>query len=110
MKRLRLTPEAERDVDAAHLWYHRQAPDRAAAFLAAVSACLATIQSHPQAFALVDSTVRRALIRRFPYAIFYEIEPPRNGVMMQVLVKRGGAWTIVAVQNTNVRNEAERRP
>jgi len=75
VKRLRLTPEAERDVDAAHLWYHRQAPDRAAAFLAAVSACLATIQSHPQAFALVDSTVLRALIRRFPYAIFYEIEP-----------------------------------
>jgi uncharacterized protein (TIGR02246 family) len=29
--------------------------------------------------------------------------PPRDGVMMQVLVKRGGAWTIVAVQNTNVR-------
>jgi len=29
--------------------------------------------------------------------------PPRNGVMMQVLVKRSGAWTIVAVQNTNVR-------
>jgi uncharacterized protein (TIGR02246 family) len=28
---------------------------------------------------------------------------PRDGVMMQVLVKRGGAWTIVAVQNTNVR-------
>ena len=28
---------------------------------------------------------------------------PRNGVMMQVLVRRGGAWTIVAVQNTNVR-------
>jgi uncharacterized protein (TIGR02246 family) len=29
--------------------------------------------------------------------------PPRTGVMMQVLAKRGGAWTIVAVQNTNVR-------
>ena len=29
--------------------------------------------------------------------------PPRNGVMMQVLVKRSGSWTIVAVQNTNVR-------
>ena len=29
--------------------------------------------------------------------------PPRNGVMMQVLVKRGEAWTVVAVQNTNVR-------
>jgi uncharacterized protein (TIGR02246 family) len=31
------------------------------------------------------------------------LRPPRNGVMMQVLVKRSGAWTIVAVQNTNVR-------
>lgn len=29
MKRLRLTPEAELDLDEAHLWYHRQAPDRA---------------------------------------------------------------------------------
>ncbi len=29
--------------------------------------------------------------------------PPRSGVMMQVLAKRGGVWTIVAVQNTNVR-------
>ena len=28
---------------------------------------------------------------------------PRSGVMMQVLAKRGGAWVIVAVQNTNVR-------
>jgi uncharacterized protein (TIGR02246 family) len=28
---------------------------------------------------------------------------PRSGVMMQVLVKRSGTWTIVAVQNTNVR-------
>jgi toxin ParE1/3/4 len=24
---------------------------------------------------LVDRTMRRALVRRFPYAIFYEIEP-----------------------------------
>jgi len=74
VKRLRLTPEAELDLDEAHLWYHRQAPERAAAFLAAVNACLASIQRHPQAFALVDSTMRRALIRRFPYAVFYEIE------------------------------------
>ena len=28
---------------------------------------------------------------------------PRNGVMMQVLVKRDGKWMVVAAQNTNVR-------
>ncbi len=74
MKRLRLTPEAELDLDEAHLWYHTQAHDRAADFLAAVDACLATIQRHPEAFTLVDRTMRRALVRRFPYAVFYEIE------------------------------------
>ena len=75
MKRLRLTPEAELDVDEAHLWYHRQAPGRAAAFLAAVDSSLASIQRQPEAYALVDPTMRRALLRRFPYAVFYEIRP-----------------------------------
>jgi plasmid stabilization system protein ParE len=75
VKQLRFTPEAELDLDEAHLWYHGQAPGRAADFLAAVNACLTTIQRHPQAFTLVDPTMRRALVRRFPYAIFYEIEP-----------------------------------
>jgi|SRR5215468_12750443 len=28
---------------------------------------------------------------------------PRNGVMIQVLVKRDGKWTVVAAQNTDVR-------
>jgi plasmid stabilization system protein ParE len=73
VKRLRLTPEAELDLDAAHLWYHRQAPDRAASFVVAVDACLEMIQRNPEASTLVDATMRRALVRRFPYAIFYEI-------------------------------------
>lgn len=73
MKRLRLTPEAELDVDEAHLWYHRQTPGLAATFLAAVNACIASIQRHPEACALVDPITRRALVRRFPYAIFCEV-------------------------------------
>ena len=75
MKRLRLTPEAELDLDEAHLWYHRQAPRLAAEFLAAVNASLVSIQHQPEAYALVDPTTRRALLRRFPYAVFYEIRP-----------------------------------
>ena len=73
MKRLRLTPEAELDLDEAHLWYHRQAPGRAASFLAAVNTCITSLQRHPESYALVDPTTRRALVRRFPYAIFYEV-------------------------------------
>ena len=73
MKRLRLTPEAELDVDGTHLWYHRQAPVLAVDFLASVDTCLASIQRQPEACALVDRTMRRALVRRFPYAVFYEV-------------------------------------
>ncbi len=28
---------------------------------------------------------------------------PRNGVMMQAVMKRDGKWTVVAAQNTNIR-------
>ena len=73
MKRLRLTPEAELDLDDVHLWYHRQAPRVAADFLAAVNACLSSIRRQPEVYALIDATTRRALVRRFPYAVFYEI-------------------------------------
>lgn len=73
MKRLRLTPEAELDLGAAHFWYHRQAPGLAASFLAAVHASIASLQRHPEAHPLVDPATRRALVRRFPYAIFYDV-------------------------------------
>ena len=73
MKRLRLTPEAELDLDVAHLWYQRKAPRVAADFLAAINARLSSIRRQPEAYPLIDATTRRALIRRFPYAVFYEI-------------------------------------
>ena len=73
MKRLRLTPEAELDLDDAYGWHRLQAPGLGAHFLAAVATCLASIRRNPEASQLVDSTMRRALLRRFPYAVFYEV-------------------------------------
>ena len=75
MKRLRLTPEAELDLDEAYSWYQAQAPGLAADLLAAVNTCIASIRRHPEAYQLVDPTMRRALLRRFPYAVFYEVGP-----------------------------------
>ena len=75
MKRLRLTPEAELDLDEAHIWYQAQAPGLAADFLSAVDTCIASIRRHPEVYQLVDPTMRRALLRRFPYAVFYEVGP-----------------------------------
>ena len=73
MKRLRLTPEAERDLDEAYSWYQAQRPGLAAGFLAAVGTCISSTRRRPGAFQLVDPTMRRALLRRFPCAVFYEV-------------------------------------
>lgn len=73
MRRLRLTPEAELDLDEAHAWYHNQGAGRESRFLRAVDMCLASIQRHPEAHQLVDRRMRRALLRRFPYAVFFEV-------------------------------------
>jgi len=73
VKRLRLTPEAELDLDEAYSWYQAQRPGLAADFLAAVGTCIASIRRRPEAYQLVDPTMRRALLRRFPYAVFYQV-------------------------------------
>jgi plasmid stabilization system protein ParE len=73
VKRLRLTPEAELDVEGAYRWYQAQEPGLAADFLGAVDTCIALIRRHPEAYQLVDRSMRRALLRRFPYAVFYEV-------------------------------------
>jgi len=71
VRRLRLTREAELDLDAAHAWYHAQSRRLAREFLAALSTAIASIRRHPEAYQLVDPTMRRALLRRFPYGIFF---------------------------------------
>lgn len=73
MRRLRLTSEAQLDLDDAYGWYGVQAPGLGANFLAAVDTCLASIRRTPEAYQSVDPTMRRALLQRFPYAVFYEV-------------------------------------
>ena len=71
MRRLWLTPEAEFDLDEAHAWYSAQRPALGGQFLRAVDRCLTAIRRHPEAYPLVDRKMRRALLRRFPYGVFF---------------------------------------
>jgi plasmid stabilization system protein ParE len=38
-----------------------------------VDACLSGVQRNPSAFQIVHNQVHRALLRKFPYALFYLI-------------------------------------
>ncbi len=69
----RLTPAAEADVDGVVAWYRQRGHDLGDQFLQALGQCLETVERNPLAFAVVHRDIRRALLRRFPYCIFYMV-------------------------------------
>jgi len=66
-------PAAAADIDDAFLWYERQRPGLGHDFLTAAQAAIDAIAEHPFRYLIVRRDTRRALIRRFPYAIYYRI-------------------------------------
>src|SRR5947208_3646470 len=65
-------PEAEQDVAEAYAWYERQRAGLGEEFLTHLDACLQAICRTPEMCTVVHENYRRGLIRRFPYAVFYE--------------------------------------
>ena len=69
-----LLPEAKRDVKKAYEWYEEQKSGLGDRFLERVEECLSAIARNPKAFQLIARDARRAIVKQFPYVIFYGIE------------------------------------
>jgi hypothetical protein len=69
-RKIIIRPEAAREVQEAFDWYEERDEGLGAEFLRAAEACLSAIRRNPFAYPLVYGQVRRALLRRFPYACF----------------------------------------
>ncbi|MBU0699124.1 MAG: type II toxin-antitoxin system RelE/ParE family toxin [Proteobacteria bacterium] len=67
-----IAPEAQQDIDEAYSWYEDRRSGLGEEFLACVDACIQAICRTPELHAKVHEEYRRSLVRRFPYAIFYE--------------------------------------
>lgn len=67
-----LAPETEQDLVEAYAWYENLRIGLGAEFLGCVDACIETIIRGPELYGTVHESYRRALVRRFPYAVFYE--------------------------------------
>jgi plasmid stabilization system protein ParE len=63
--------EAEADLAASRLWYEEQHKGLGASFIAEVDATFRRVEANPAAFAFVRSKLRRALVQRFPFGVFY---------------------------------------
>lgn len=70
-QRLVLRPEAERDIAEAAEWYDQQRVGLSFQFRAALDNTFASIEENPRQHAQVYRNLRRALVRRFPYGVFY---------------------------------------
>jgi len=75
-----LTAEAQAEFDDAADWYDQQA-GLGAAFTAAVRDVLSRIAAVPLLHQIVYKDIRRALVRRFPYSVFYRPDPNRITVI-----------------------------
>ena len=75
--KIRFEPEAEQDVWDAARWYESEAPGLGYEFMRTVEAAVHRVARFPEAFAEVRTGLRRTGIKRFPYSLFYEIEPDR---------------------------------
>jgi plasmid stabilization system protein ParE len=69
-----IAPGAEQDIADAYDWYETRQFGLGEEFLNCVDACVEATRRNPEMYPVVHENYRRALIRRFPYAAFYEFE------------------------------------
>lgn len=70
---VRFRSEAVSDVEAARRWYDEQRPGLGADFVASFQEVVELTAELPEACPEIAVGLRRALLRRFPYAVYYRV-------------------------------------
>ncbi|HXO85679.1 MAG TPA: type II toxin-antitoxin system RelE/ParE family toxin [Gemmatimonadales bacterium] len=70
---LKLRPEASADVAEAFSWYEEQRPGLGVEFEDELHRTFGYIRDMPLASRLMHQSVRRALVHRFPFSVYYSV-------------------------------------
>jgi plasmid stabilization system protein ParE len=90
---IRFRPEVVDDLSAASAWYGRERAVLGDAFLSAVERCVETLASDARLHPVVHRDVRRALVSRFPYAVYFVADGDVVTVIAVLHVRRNPeAW------------------
>lgn len=76
-----ITPEAEADLGDAKRWYDRQREGLGGEFVLCVEEALDRIRRIPEGASMVFPGVRRVVVRRFPYGVFYRVDPDQIAII-----------------------------
>jgi len=70
-KEVLIRPEAESDIEDAYQWYESQRKGLGEDFLLCIEEALSRVSRHPSIYSFVYKEVRRVLIHRYPFGIFF---------------------------------------
>ncbi len=72
ISRVVFSPDAAQDVTEARAWYEGQRKGLGERFVEAIDARIDALRINPEIHAIVRKGYRRAIVNRFPYAIYYK--------------------------------------
>ena len=70
---LAFTPRARDDVEEAYNWYESQQAGLGAEFESALASVIRLVTQMPEAGPIVHGDIRRLLVERFPYSLYYRL-------------------------------------
>ncbi len=86
--KLIVRPEAETDIKEAYQYYEECSEGLGADFLLSVDAILSLVKRNPAIFQKIYKDIRRGLLQRFPFGVYYLSEKERIVVIGVLHCKR----------------------
>ena len=69
--------EVHKELNEAYIWYESQQSGLGDEFLGCIEEMLNQICLMPESYPVIYRDIRRAVVRRFPYAVYYRIVSSR---------------------------------
>ena len=93
MMQIVFLPAAEQEMIEAALYYQSQASKLGESFLYEVKRAIKSIVESPNMWPVLEGTLRRRLLKRFPFGVLYKIEPEAIIIIAIAHLKRKpGYW------------------
>lgn len=86
--KLVITYVAEKDIHEAALWYKNIRTNLGHEFIESIDSSIKLIQQLPESFPKVYKNIRRILLKRFPFGIFYLIDKKKIIILAVFHVSR----------------------
>lgn len=77
---IRVTKQAEDELDEVMGWYEKEKPGLGIAFLNHFFNRVAFLKSNPYLYQEVYKTYQRLLMQKYPYAVYYAVEEQKQEV------------------------------